>query len=65
MGRRRQLEASLESELAQLQADRDGLVAAFSEAEFGDLVSRWQGKLARARAGEQLWGRFTAVRPEV
>ena len=44
-----QLVTSLESELAQLQADRDGFVAAFSEGEFDDLVSRWQGKLARAR----------------
>lgn len=55
--------ACLEAELASLRADAAGVADAFGAAEHAGLVARWEGKLGRARDGEQRWGRFTATRP--
>lgn len=59
-----QFVASLEAELSHLQADRPGFEAAFSAEEYADVLTRWQGKLQRAKAGEQCWGRLTARKPQ-
>lgn len=59
-----QFVACLETELSNLQADRLGFEAAFSAEEYTDMLTRWQGKLQRAQAGEQRWGRLTARKPQ-
>jgi hypothetical protein len=35
----------------------------FGAAAYEDISQRWQGKLQRAVAGEQLWAKVTAVKP--
>jgi hypothetical protein len=58
-----QLISTLEAELAGLQASKEQFTAKFSAAEYESVTSRWQQKLARAQAGEQRWGKLTAVKP--
>jgi hypothetical protein len=41
-----------------------GFATAFGQAAYKSMNQRWQGKLARAAAGEQLWGKITAVKPQ-
>ncbi len=38
-------------------------MARFGQAGFDAAAAGWQDKLARARAGEQRWGVFTARKP--
>ena len=59
-----QLVQTLETELQRVQANKGVIVATFSESEYSELSSRWNVKLQRAKAGEQLWGRVTAVKPQ-
>ncbi|KAF6264581.1 S-adenosyl-L-methionine-dependent methyltransferase [Scenedesmus sp. NREL 46B-D3] len=59
-----ELISSLEAELAGLQANKEKFTAKFSAAEYESVTSRWQEKLARAQAGEQRWGKLTAVKPQ-
>jgi len=39
-----------------------GFCQAFGQEAYENMNKRWQGKLARAVAGEQLWGKATAVK---
>lgn len=55
---------TLETELQRLQDSEDAIIAQFSEAEHTELVDRWNDKLARAKTGEQLWGKLTAIKPQ-
>jgi hypothetical protein len=41
-----------------------GFSTAFGQSAYESMNQRWQGKLARAAAGEQLWGKVTAVKPQ-
>ncbi|WIA44324.1 hypothetical protein OEZ86_007114 [Tetradesmus obliquus] len=54
---------TLEAELAGLQAGKEEFTAKFSADEYEVLTLRWREKLARAQAGEQRWGKLTAVKP--
>lgn len=58
-----QLVQGLQSELAAVVGDQAAFERRFSQEEFEDVVSRWRAKLARAQAGEQLWGRVLAQKP--
>jgi hypothetical protein len=40
-----------------------GFVAAFGQQAYDRVNARWQGKLARSAAGEQLWAKIVAVKP--
>lgn len=59
-----QLISTLKEELGRLEASKEAVVSKFSQGEYDDLVKRWQEKLQRAQAGEQLWGRVTARKPQ-
>eukprot|EP00775_Hariotina_reticulata_P003093 gene3093-3372_t len=59
----KELVQSLQSELAHVVGDKDAFERQFSGEEFEDVVTRWQAKLDRAQAGEQLWGRALARKP--
>jgi hypothetical protein len=59
-----QLISTLEAELEGLQASKEKFTAKFTVAEYESVTSRWQEKLARAQAGEQLWAKVTAVKPQ-
>eukprot|EP00878_Enallax_costatus_P026825 GHUV01028827.1.p1 GENE.GHUV01028827.1~~GHUV01028827.1.p1 ORF type:complete len:438 (+),score=126.26 GHUV01028827.1:78-1391(+) len=62
--RTEELVQTLEAELQRLQANKAAITAQFTEAEYNELVDRWNDKLQRAKAGEQLWGKVTAVKPQ-
>eukprot|EP00879_Flechtneria_rotunda_P010325 GHRR01010796.1.p1 GENE.GHRR01010796.1~~GHRR01010796.1.p1 ORF type:complete len:276 (+),score=102.66 GHRR01010796.1:277-1104(+) len=54
-----ELLACCEDELQGLQQRKDAFIQAFTCEEYDEVMSRWQEKLGRAKAGEQLWGRIT------
>jgi hypothetical protein len=53
----------LTAELARVEAGRAAFEARFGAAGYEAVVGGWRDKLARARAGEQRWGLFTARKP--
>jgi len=54
----------LERELAGLRAQRATFEASFGAAAFSAAEANWEGKLARAKAGEQRWALITARKPQ-
>lgn len=54
----------LERELAGLRAQRETFEARFGASEFAAEEANWEGKIARARSGEQRWALITARKPQ-